>query len=756
MLRLKRFSWKTNSLFAKLMISFLVVIAVLVLFNFASFLFLKSKIHQEIVKYNQSNLNHTVEQYENHFRLTWETIISLNQDDIFRANLNMLRNVQEFNAYDKVGSVMSAIKVLIANPFLSIDNIMIYFKNDSYVVEKEGTSGAKDLFSRYYASSEYPPEFWFRQFDESYTYRLIPASSFTEISANIQKNKGQLLPVVIKLMPYKDMYFIVMLDPKKMFNSYHYSDHSNFYILDEEGATIFSSSPSVKAPLGQSLDGQNGSFTGDNLYYFYQKGQQTGLTYVSVVPIKSISNQLMGLNILFITLLLIIILLSIVTSVVLTMRLNRPVKKIIEAVLQRHPADMLVSSPIHEFNMISEKMSSILRTNDQMTEDLDKKKDQLRYYAYTNKLRNIHMNLTDLRELVVADTPFTLVLYQLTMKEKFAELDSELEKAVYFIREYINIFLSQAYKDTITFQMDKDTVLTLFFFPDDTADIESALEQLIQVLEVDRDLFFLTMAVSPIYPDSGHLISAYEYASTMLLQRKLNDETQFIRTFRPAKGAIHFTVLEEEEFSTRFMSGNEQSVLDWIHRHLDALCKREASVDEFRRFAKEVYGQLNKSLMKLNLHREQGELPPLVLDHLNSFYSIDTYKQWFKQLLSPAIERVNHKKSDHDPTTHFILEYLNQHLEQDITLDIMADKLNITPGYLSTYFKEKTGANFSDYLNGLRIQKAKELLNNLDLKIQEISVKVGYQNVNSFIRMFKRYSGITPGEYRKMYGTQKA
>lgn len=734
------------------MISFLVVIAVLALFNFASFLFLKSKIHQEIVKYNQSNLNHTVEQYENHFRLAWETIISLNQDDIFRANLNMLRNVQKFNAYDKVDSVMSAIKVLIANPFLSIDNIMLYFKNDSYVVEKEGTSGAKDLFSRYYASSEYSPEFWYRQFDESFTYRLIPVSSFTEISANIQKNKGQLLPAVIKLMPYKDMYFIVMLDPKKMFNSYHYSDHSDFYILNEEGASIFSSAPSMKALLNQSFEGQNGSFTSNNLYYFYQKGQQTGLTYVSVVPIKSISNQLMRLNILFITLLLIIILLSIVTSVVLTMRLNRPVKKIIEAVQQRHPTAMPMSSPIHEFNMISEKMSSILRTNDQMTEDLDKKKDQLRYYAYTNKLRNIHMNLSDLRELVVADTPFTLVLYQLTMKEKFAELDYELEKAVYFIREYINIILSQAYQDTITFQMDKDTVLTLFFCPDDTAAIESALEQLIQVLEVDRDLFFLTMAVSPIYPDSGHLISAYEYASTMLLQRKLNDETQFIRTFRPAKGAVHFTVLEEEEFSTRFMSGNEQSILDWIYRYLDSLYKRKASVDEFRRFAKEVYGQLNKSLIKLNL---QVELFTLELDHLNSFYSIDKYKQWFKELLSPAIEKVNDKKSDHDPTTHFILEYLNLHLEQDITLDIMADKLNITPGYLSTYFKEKTGANFSDYLNGLRMQKAKELLNNLDLKIQEISVKVGYHNVNSFIRMFKRYSGITPGEYRKMYGTQR-
>ena len=48
--------------------------------------------------------------------------------------------------------------------------------------------------------------------------------------------------------------------------------------------------------------------------------------------------------------------------------------------------------------------------------------------------------------------------------------------------------------------------------------------------------------------------------------------------------------------------------------------------------------------------------------------------------------------------------------------------------------------NFSEYVNGLRMRRAKQLLTSLHLKIQEIASAVGYQNVNSFIRMFKRYS----------------
>lgn len=68
---------------------------------------------------------------------------------------------------------------------------------------------------------------------------------------------------------------------------------------------------------------------------------------------------------------------------------------------------------------------------------------------------------------------------------------------------------------------------------------------------------------------------------------------------------------------------------------------------------------------------------------------------------------------------------------------------------MSSIFKEKTGINFSEYLNTLRIERAKELLTNIDLRIQDIALQVGYQNVNSFIRTFKRSSGLTPGEYRK-------
>nr|WP_286672589.1 helix-turn-helix transcriptional regulator [Cohnella hashimotonis] len=80
----------------------------------------------------------------------------------------------------------------------------------------------------------------------------------------------------------------------------------------------------------------------------------------------------------------------------------------------------------------------------------------------------------------------------------------------------------------------------------------------------------------------------------------------------------------------------------------------------------------------------------------------------------------------------------------------MADRLNITRGYLSTYFKEKSGTNFVDYVMTYRMDKAKEILSRTDLKIQEVGQLVGYANVSTFIRVFKKQTGTTPGDYKKL------
>ena len=64
------------------------------------------------------------------------------------------------------------------------------------------------------------------------------------------------------------------------------------------------------------------------------------------------------------------------------------------------------------------------------------------------------------------------------------------------------------------------------------------------------------------------------------------------------------------------------------------------------------------------------------------------------------------KKERKDAITTFVMEYVNDNLADEIYLDTLAEKLNISSGYLSTYFKEKTGINMMDYINEARVRKA--------------------------------------------------
>ncbi len=99
-------------------------------------------------------------------------------------------------------------------------------------------------------------------------------------------------------------------------------------------------------------------------------------------------------------------------------------------------------------------------------------------------------------------------------------------------------------------------------------------------------------------------------------------------------------------------------------------------------------------------------------------------------------------------------EYIETHFsESGLSLTETADSLNINKSYLSTLFNEVLDMKFVDYLNSVRVGKAREMLQNSDLPINEISERTGFNSVQNFIRVFKKYVGVTPGQYRKRSGS---
>ena len=92
--------------------------------------------------------------------------------------------------------------------------------------------------------------------------------------------------------------------------------------------------------------------------------------------------------------------------------------------------------------------------------------------------------------------------------------------------------------------------------------------------------------------------------------------------------------------------------------------------------------------------------------------------------------------------------YIEDNYSNDISLDEVSGKVDVSPYYFTRLFKEETGETFLEYLTGLRIEKSKELMKDQSVSVKDICAQVGYSDPNYFSRIFKKAVGMTPTEYR--------
>ncbi|MBH1942244.1 helix-turn-helix domain-containing protein [Mobilitalea sibirica] len=139
--------------------------------------------------------------------------------------------------------------------------------------------------------------------------------------------------------------------------------------------------------------------------------------------------------------------------------------------------------------------------------------------------------------------------------------------------------------------------------------------------------------------------------------------------------------------------------------------------------------------------------------YLNTLIQINNYEQlrhWFLDKITEACRNINTKKEEQACSVITKAKaYMEENYSKDVSLDDVSRIVDISPYYFSKLFKEETGENFIEYLTGLRIEKAKKLLQNKDVSIKNICVDTGYSDPNYFSRIFKKYVGLTPTEFRE-------
>lgn len=97
------------------------------------------------------------------------------------------------------------------------------------------------------------------------------------------------------------------------------------------------------------------------------------------------------------------------------------------------------------------------------------------------------------------------------------------------------------------------------------------------------------------------------------------------------------------------------------------------------------------------------------------------------------------------------IKYINENYEKDISLNEISGVVYLNPAYFSTLFKKVTGQNFVDYLQKVRIDRAKNLLSTTHMPISDIAEQTGYKSAHYFSKVFLKAVGIKPTEYRRLY-----
>lgn len=103
----------------------------------------------------------------------------------------------------------------------------------------------------------------------------------------------------------------------------------------------------------------------------------------------------------------------------------------------------------------------------------------------------------------------------------------------------------------------------------------------------------------------------------------------------------------------------------------------------------------------------------------------------------------------HKSVVSKIVSEIREHYTENITLSELSKKYGLSVGHLSNLVREELGLTFSEYITAKRMQRAKELLSDASLSINEVAEQSGYNDYFYFTKVFKKYMGISPSKYRK-------
>lgn len=766
---------KSKSYFYRILRMFLISQIPIIVISVGMYFYVRNSTMNDIVEYNHGVINSICTSIESSFseivQLSYSTVHNV---DVIR-NTNKYKNlsISDVSDLQTVTKYLSSIQSIKNN----IDGLFIYSDQKELLLDNSGTYNCYSYFDKFYKYQLYSIDYW-NDFIKNCDLNLcvlptteLYTNSVGKLSYDSVKN---VIPFVVsyKRIINLDAILVMNIDENyihSIITSNKSTEHNEVVILNSNGSIVsrtgrVNMDQSSFAELKSIHEDDNKSNPGYryvNLYgkkyaVFYKQTSFPDWTIFSLIPQSEFYGDA---NIVLRYLLLIdfmLILTCFTSAFVFSSRLFSPIHNLFKILYPAHNLNEL-SKNTSEIDLIKEKFRFLRSDNDNLNKNINEIAPLLRekflqsFILYDNSFdnRELFLNLdkndiTDINRSYMLLAVVTLSYSRNYLNNMSDGEQCEIKTKVY---DLIKSSIISRFTDTIFIKAGKDRFLLIVNSENKQMkhDFCGLVKDINSLLAYDTDCIKMIVAVGRVVDNLNLLPSVYKEISTSLEYLDLYsrecifdiDSNSMITTLAPL-------IYSEEKVSNIILYGTAEklkAVVDSIFKDNFSQCQPVLKV-------KRLLMMFSNTCEKLML--QYGIEIPLIEGFADAEDSIYFNIEETKQLSQQLMEKVRQSIQQGIPTKGNVLEkYIEQHyMDQELCLEKMASDLNISSNYLSRQFKEKVGQNFIDYLAAVRVEKAKVLLTNTCLSIEEICKKVGLSSRVTFNRMFNKIEGVSPNTYR--------
>jgi YesN/AraC family two-component response regulator len=672
---------------------------------------------------------------------------------------------------ETVYALMAQMNSLITEPLVT--GAFLYFANTDLVIDNNIYTNKTYYFKNQYSPEESESDKLFSRFSGKlmmYFTEPYPVRMNNSVSGdNLHKDSHN---SVIMSYPFNsdkpEVYLAVHFETEKLKRLIRTQESwiSHTAIVSMDGSVISRSddtgmhTESLIQAIRSNSEGSLTPYEEVQTVSFFRSQFDSSWYYVSWIDLETLLKPARMLSALSIGFLAFFLLVGAFVSYYLSRRLYTPILEIRNRLLS-HQANLLPVNGNHRGNdndfdvierfsmlLISEhkELSQLVKGTLPMVQEdfvtrilLGEYRDNLSIEYYSKEIAFSCQSEGMRTALVIEYHYYERILAQLSETSKSFLLVELKEK----IRKQVSetAWFSQTRTDLLTCVLHHDSV------PD--FDIMEAAENIKQVLEQYSSYFKATIGIGKAVKEIGELHDSYLYGLEMLKQKSLNDrvkiysedETRDVReqfdSFLSAEEVNRITNLYKVRDYDRLFQSGINLLEKGVQMQASALQIISLSADVLNTWIRVVETERND----FNISLYSGWF-----ESLNRCQTWDELKLCLKYIHGLLFkEAVLTNRSDQFTE---VVNYIHDHYQEELSIEWFAGKMNMSVSHFSRTFKEVVGEKYVEYVTKHRLAVAKQLLSDTEMKIEEIAERVGYLGSNAFIRIFRKYEGITPGKYR--------